>query len=41
MPPLPLHFRAATPDGVDRTFVPFYEIGERVRYYVYNDIEGG
>ncbi len=33
----PLHFKVQ--DALmDRHFVPFYEIGERVKYYVYNDV---
>ncbi|MDP2991444.1 MAG: glycoside hydrolase family 127 protein, partial [Kiritimatiellota bacterium] len=32
-----LHFKAKD-NRIERLFVPFYEIGEREPYYVYNDI---
>ena len=33
----PLHFKVSD-SHVDRRFVPFYEIGERIKYYAYNDV---
>ena len=33
----PLHFRVEN-NIIERRFVPFFEIGERIKYYVYNDV---